>query len=95
MIFPFIEFAFSCCTKLQNEVSWLSKMRHQNIIKLMGYCIHDQSRFLVYELMENGSLETQLHGIFSLMFIKKKGKKFMYWELNDHMLLIGINNCRA
>ncbi|KAG4955299.1 hypothetical protein AAZX31_15G004400 [Glycine max] len=48
--------------KLQNEVSWLSKIRHQNIIKLMGYCIHGESRFLVYELMENGSLETQLHG---------------------------------
>ncbi|ESW22786.1 hypothetical protein PHAVU_005G181000 [Phaseolus vulgaris] len=48
--------------EFENEVSWLSKMRHQNIIKLMGYCIHDQSRFLVYELMENGSLETQLHG---------------------------------
>lgn len=30
----------------------------------MGYCIHGESRFLVYELMENGSLETQLHGTF-------------------------------
>ncbi|XP_014500297.1 probable receptor-like protein kinase At1g80640 [Vigna radiata var. radiata] len=48
--------------EFENEVSWLSKMRHQNIIKLMGYCVHGQSRFLVYELMENGSLETQLHG---------------------------------
>ncbi|KAG2370981.1 receptor-like protein [Vigna angularis] len=48
--------------EFENEVSWLSKMRHQNIIKLMGYCVHGQSRFLVYELVENGSLETQLHG---------------------------------
>ncbi|CAJ1955007.1 unnamed protein product [Sphenostylis stenocarpa] len=48
--------------EFENEVSWLSKIRHQNIIKLMGYCIHGESRFLVYELMENGSLETQLHG---------------------------------
>ncbi|XP_027341730.1 probable receptor-like protein kinase At1g80640 isoform X2 [Abrus precatorius] len=48
--------------EFENEVSWLSKMRHQNIIKLLGYCIHGESRFLVYELMENGSLETQLHG---------------------------------
>ncbi|KAK7402359.1 hypothetical protein VNO78_14559 [Psophocarpus tetragonolobus] len=48
--------------EFQNEVSWLSKIRHQDIIKLMGYCIHGESRFLVYELMENGSLETQLHG---------------------------------
>ncbi|XP_057457170.1 probable receptor-like protein kinase At1g80640 isoform X2 [Lotus japonicus] len=48
--------------EFENEVSWLSKIRHQNIIKLLGYCIHGESRFLVYELMENGSLETQLHG---------------------------------
>ncbi|KAK7270634.1 hypothetical protein RJT34_25940 [Clitoria ternatea] len=49
-------------SEFENEVSWLSKMRHQNIVKLLGYCIHGESRFLVYELMENGSLETQLHG---------------------------------
>ncbi|QHN81507.1 putative receptor-like protein kinase [Arachis hypogaea] len=30
--------------------------------KTHGYCIHGESKFLVYELMENGSLETQLHG---------------------------------
>ncbi|KAL4626619.1 hypothetical protein ACB092_05G110200 [Castanea dentata] len=44
------------------EVNWLSKIRHQNIIKLFGYCIYGDSRFLVYEMMEKGSLETQLHG---------------------------------
>ncbi|KAG4979055.1 hypothetical protein JHK86_038529 [Glycine max] len=48
--------------EFENEVSWLSKIQHQNIIKIMGYCIHGESRFLVYELMENGSLEIQLHG---------------------------------
>ncbi|KAI9089555.1 hypothetical protein K1719_029160 [Acacia pycnantha] len=48
--------------EFENEVNWLSKIRHQNIIKLLGYCIHGESRFLVYEMMENGSLESQLHG---------------------------------
>ncbi|PNX96854.1 receptor-like protein kinase [Trifolium pratense] len=48
--------------EFENEVSLLSKIRHQNIIKLLGYCIHGESRFLVYEFMESGSLETQLHG---------------------------------
>ncbi|KAJ7962786.1 Receptor-like kinase [Quillaja saponaria] len=48
--------------EFENEVNWLSKIRHQNIIKLLGYCIHGESRFLVYEMMGNGSLETQLHG---------------------------------
>lgn len=52
--------------ELQIEVNWLSKIQHQNIIKLFGYCIYGDSRFLVYEMMEKGSLETQLHGISSL-----------------------------
>lgn len=48
--------------EFENEVSLLSKIRHQNIIKILGYCIHGESRFLVYEYMESGSLESQLHG---------------------------------
>ncbi|KAK4590157.1 hypothetical protein RGQ29_020628 [Quercus rubra] len=48
--------------EFENEVNWLSKIKHQNIIKLFGYCIYGDSRFLVYEMMEKASLETQLHG---------------------------------
>ncbi|KAG6585489.1 putative receptor-like protein kinase, partial [Cucurbita argyrosperma subsp. sororia] len=44
------------------EVEILSKTHHSNIIQLLGYTIHEESRLLVYELMENGSLETLLHG---------------------------------
>uniref|UniRef100_M1BHW7 Serine/threonine-protein kinase PBS1 n=1 Tax=Solanum tuberosum TaxID=4113 RepID=M1BHW7_SOLTU len=50
----------NCC--LQTEVELLSQMQHLNIISLLGYCIHSETRLLVYELMHNGSLETQLHG---------------------------------
>ena len=47
---------------LQNEVDLLGKIQHQNIISLLGYCVHGEMRFLIYKLMQNGSLETQLHG---------------------------------
>jgi hypothetical protein len=33
----------------------------------VGFCIHEENRFIVYELMENGSLDSQLHGIFFFM----------------------------
>ena len=49
---------------LQNEVDLLGKIQHPNIISLLGYCVHGEMRFLVYELMQNGSLETQLHGTY-------------------------------
>ncbi|XP_010265697.1 PREDICTED: probable receptor-like protein kinase At1g80640 isoform X2 [Nelumbo nucifera] len=48
--------------EFENEVDLLSRLRHSNIISLLGYCIHAETRFLVCELMQNGSLETQLHG---------------------------------
>ncbi|XP_073124432.1 probable receptor-like protein kinase At1g80640 isoform X2 [Henckelia pumila] len=48
--------------EFENEVELLSKIQHQNIVSLLGYCIHGKARFLVYEMMENGSLESHLHG---------------------------------
>nr|XP_043607014.1 probable receptor-like protein kinase At1g80640 isoform X2 [Erigeron canadensis] len=48
--------------EFQTEVDLLSKIQHPNIITLLGYCVHDETRLLVYELMHNGSLENQLHG---------------------------------
>ncbi|KDP42003.1 hypothetical protein JCGZ_27021 [Jatropha curcas] len=48
--------------EFQNEMKWLTKIQHQNIISLLGYCIHGDTKFLVYEMMQNGSLESQLHG---------------------------------
>ncbi|KAJ7004772.1 receptor-like protein kinase [Populus alba x Populus x berolinensis] len=48
--------------EFENELNWLTKTHHQNIISLLGYCIHGETRFLVYEMMQNGSLESQLHG---------------------------------
>ncbi|XP_048234462.1 probable receptor-like protein kinase At1g80640 [Ricinus communis] len=48
--------------EFQNELKWLTKIQHQNIISLLGYCNHDKAKFLVYEMMQNGSLDRQLHG---------------------------------
>uniref|UniRef100_A0A0E0JWG6 Protein kinase domain-containing protein n=1 Tax=Oryza punctata TaxID=4537 RepID=A0A0E0JWG6_ORYPU len=45
-----------------NELDLLGSIRHLNIVSLLGFCIHEENRFIVYELMENGSLEAQLHG---------------------------------
>ncbi|KHG06993.1 hypothetical protein F383_33282 [Gossypium arboreum] len=46
----------------ENEVGLLCRFKHSNIISLLGYSSDNDTRFIVYELMENGSLETQLHG---------------------------------
>nr|KYP64472.1 putative LRR receptor-like serine/threonine-protein kinase At4g08850 family [Cajanus cajan] len=39
-----------------NEVKMLTKIRHRNIVKLHGFCLHNRCMFLVYQYMERGSL---------------------------------------
>ncbi|PIN02344.1 Non-specific serine/threonine protein kinase [Handroanthus impetiginosus] len=40
----------------KNEAKILSQIRHQNIVKLFGYCLHKRCMFLIYDYMERGSL---------------------------------------
>ncbi|KAL6647491.1 hypothetical protein ACP70R_014928 [Stipagrostis hirtigluma subsp. patula] len=42
------------------EVFFLGQLRHDNLVKLVGYCYEDDHRMLVYEYMSNGSLEKHL-----------------------------------
>ncbi|KAI9152859.1 hypothetical protein LWI28_002232 [Acer negundo] len=40
----------------ENEARVLSKIRHRNIVKLYGFCLHKKCMFLIYEYMSKGSL---------------------------------------
>ncbi|KAL9995899.1 putative protein kinase RLK-Pelle-CrRLK1L-1 family [Helianthus debilis subsp. tardiflorus] len=54
------------------EVKMLSVLRHRNIVSLIGYCIHDQEKILVYEYMPNGTLDDQLHkGAIPLSWLRR------------------------
>ncbi|CAM0874726.1 unnamed protein product [Alopecurus aequalis] len=44
-----------------NEIRFMSPLHHCNIISLIGCCEDNQNLLLVYELMENGDLESQLY----------------------------------
>ncbi|KAF5960713.1 hypothetical protein HYC85_001922, partial [Camellia sinensis] len=44
------------------EVEMLSRLHHRNLVKLIGICVEDHTRCLVYELVRNGSVESHLHG---------------------------------
>ncbi|XVE83816.1 hypothetical protein DITRI_Ditri16bG0117700 [Diplodiscus trichospermus] len=41
---------------LRNEVKVLTKIRHKNIVKLHGFCLHNRCMFLIYEYLQKGSL---------------------------------------
>ncbi|KAM3754455.1 hypothetical protein ACB098_03G166300 [Castanea mollissima] len=44
----------------QNELKFLAKLNHPNVVKLIGYCSEREHRILVYEYMIGGSLEAHL-----------------------------------
>ncbi|XP_058207891.1 receptor-like cytoplasmic kinase 176 isoform X1 [Rhododendron vialii] len=42
------------------EINYLGQLYHPNLVKLIGYCLEDDHRLLVYEFMPRGSLEHHL-----------------------------------
>ncbi|PUZ39789.1 hypothetical protein GQ55_9G369100 [Panicum hallii var. hallii] len=44
------------------EMETLGKIKHRNLVPLLGYCKIGEERLLVYEYMSHGSLEDALHG---------------------------------
>ncbi|XP_057768305.1 inactive protein kinase SELMODRAFT_444075-like [Salvia miltiorrhiza] len=45
-----------------SEVQALSCAQHRNVVMLIGYCVEDRRRLLVYEYICNGSLDYHLYG---------------------------------
>lgn len=44
------------------EVLYLSSIRHQNLVSLLGYCQENDLQMLVYEYTPNGSVSSHLYG---------------------------------
>lgn len=49
------------------EIATISAVQHRNLVKLYGCCVHGDERLLVYEFLENSSLNHALFGKTSLL----------------------------
>lgn len=47
------------------EIETISDVRHPNLVELIGCCLEGSNRILVYEYLENRSLDRALFGKFA------------------------------
>ena len=46
------------------EVEIISRVHHRHLVSLVGYCISEHQRLLVYDFLPNDTLDHHLHGKF-------------------------------
>ncbi|KAJ1291337.1 hypothetical protein BS78_02G309100 [Paspalum vaginatum] len=67
--------------EFKNEVMLIAKLQHVNLVRLLGCCIHGEERILVYEYMENKSLD-------KFIFDKSRSAQLNWFKRFD--IILGI-----
>ncbi|EEC82197.1 hypothetical protein OsI_26339 [Oryza sativa Indica Group] len=67
--------------QLHNEVLLLAELQHKNLVRLQGFCLHQEQTLLVYEYIKNGSLD-------NILFDTTKGNS-LNWE-QQYNIILGI-----
>lgn len=58
------------------EIKTISNVRHPNLVELLGCCVQGANRILVYDYVENNSLDRALLGMFNNSFCGTEFKVF-------------------
>lgn len=76
--------------EFQSELEILRRLRHRNIVQILGYCISGDNDNLIYEFFEKHNLEICLHD-FSCWDSSSISSLPLPWETR-HKILRGVAN---
>ncbi|KAJ4851278.1 hypothetical protein Tsubulata_019971 [Turnera subulata] len=67
--------------ELKSEVTLVARLLHQNLVTLLGFCLEEEEKLLVYEYLPNGSLD-------KVLFDQDK-RSTLDWE-RRYKIIVGI-----
>ncbi|KAI3769204.1 hypothetical protein L6452_00304 [Arctium lappa] len=64
--------------EFKNEVIFISKLQHRNLVKILGCCVEGEEKMLVYEYMPNKGLD--------LFLFQEAKRKTLNWTQRFHII---------
>ena len=91
--------SMSNCEDFINEVASISQTSHVNIVSLLGFCYEGSKRAIVYEFVENGSLDQSLNldvsTLYGIALGVAKGIEYLHYGCRTRIVHFDIKpqNC--